>query len=80
MEIYRTNQALRVERVAVVLNECDQLVAILTTIVKRVRQNAKRRLSFSIRNSQFPIRFMSNVLFSLFTIRNSPFMMTGRSR
>jgi len=29
------------ERVAAVLNECDQLIAILTTIVKRVRQNTK---------------------------------------
>jgi len=29
------------ERVAAVLNECNQLVAILTAIVKKVRQNAK---------------------------------------
>lgn len=29
------------ERVAALLNECDQLIAILTTIVKRVRQNTK---------------------------------------
>jgi four helix bundle protein len=29
------------ERVADLLNECDQLVAILTTIVKKVRENTK---------------------------------------
>jgi four helix bundle protein len=29
------------ERVAPVLNECNQLIVILTTIVKKVRQNAK---------------------------------------
>jgi four helix bundle protein len=29
------------ERIAALLNECNQLVAILTTVVKKVRQNAK---------------------------------------